>query len=87
MFGFFKRNKSKSRGGGLQLKDLHHQVIQEGDLVQAYRYNLGRCIVIRENEGIAYKSLEIDKVVSWPYMIDASTELQKVERLENGSDK
>lgn len=82
MFGLFKRKSSKKHHPREYLRDLKNNIIKEGDIVWVYRYDLGKSVVQRSEQGLNYKSLETKKVVNWRYMIDASTKLQKVDLLE-----
>ncbi len=81
MFDFFKKDKQKQKNAPL-LADLDQKPLKEGDLVQSLRYDLGTCRLIKTEEGLFYESLENGKRVSWAYMVDAATELQKVKKLE-----
>lgn len=82
MFSFFKKNKKKSAIPRPALADMYQQPLQEGDIVEAYRYDLGKCRIISSEKGLVYESLETGKQVSWHLMVDAITELQKVKKLE-----
>lgn len=48
----------------------------------AHRYELGRATLILENNSYQYRSLESGKTVSFHLMIDASTQRQKVEKIQ-----
>ena len=79
MFGLFKRKK---RNTVPSLTDLEDNMLVEGDRVIALRYDLGECELVREEGSFYYQSVKSDKKVSWLKMIDASTEKQKVRKLE-----
>jgi hypothetical protein len=83
MFGFFKK-KSKpeeSKTPPPQLADINLFPLQEGDLVEAMRYDLGKCKLVRTEKGYAYESLATGEQVSWLRMVDAITQLQKVKKI------
>ncbi|MGB3586313.1 MAG: hypothetical protein WBA23_07235 [Tunicatimonas sp.] len=77
MFGLFKKKKTAPAP---ILADLNNESLQEGDIVQSLRYELGKCRVIATDKGLAYESLENGKQVGWHLMVDASTDLQKVRK-------
>jgi hypothetical protein len=81
MFRLFKSSKDKAKSN-LKLEDLDHNPLKEGDLVQSLRYDLGKCRIIKTENGIEYESLQTGKKVNWSLMIDAATELQKVKKLD-----
>ena len=72
MFGLFKKQKEKV------LLDLDGNPLNEGDIVENFRYDMGDCRLVKTEEGFAYESLADGRRVSWVRMIDASTENQKV---------
>lgn len=78
MFGLFRKKTKKKTLPNLQ--DLEHNPLQEGDLVESLRYDLGECRLILIEGQYYYESLESGKQVSWLRMIDASTERQKVRK-------
>ncbi|WKN41312.1 hypothetical protein [Tunicatimonas pelagia] len=78
MFGFFKKKQTTHTP---VLADLNNNPISEGDIVQSLRYDLGKCRVIATDKGLAYESMENGKQVSWHLMVDASTDLQKVQKV------
>lgn len=80
MFGFFKKKQKQPELP--QLVDLNNSPLIEGDIVEALRYELGKCRLIIEGNDYIYTSLESGKKVSWLKMIDASTENQKVKKVE-----
>ncbi len=82
---FFKKNGSaqKEEKSLPQMSDLNHNKLQEGDIVQSMRYNLGKCKVVIEEGSYYYESLETGQKVSWLKMIDAATDLQKVKKLDS----
>ncbi len=81
-FNIFKRRKDRSIQKA-QLIDLEGNEINEGDIVESLRYDLGACKIILENETYYYQSLESGERVSWTRMIDAATEKQKVKLQKN----
>jgi len=79
MFGLFKKKEKKKHQP--LLADLNQEPLQEGDLVESLRYNLGKCRIISDEKGLVYESLETGKQVRWHLMVDAATDLQKVKKL------
>ena len=79
MFGFLKRDKGKKRP---QLTDMDNNPLGDGDIVLSQRYELGKCRLILTDDDFIYESLENGKKVSWIKMIDATTERQKVKRIQ-----
>ncbi|MBL6449668.1 hypothetical protein JMN32_25385 [Fulvivirga sp. 29W222] len=79
MFGLFKKKKRKS--GLPELKDLDSVPLAEGDLVEALRYDLGKCKLLVIDSSYVYESVATGEKVSWLKMIDASTENQKVKKI------
>jgi len=80
MFGLFK--KSKKQITPLQLLDLEQNILNEGDIVESLRYDLGEAKIIKNEENNwVYESLETGTQVSWLRMIDAITKLQKVRKI------
>ncbi|OJJ20795.1 hypothetical protein BKI52_09430 [marine bacterium AO1-C] len=80
---FFKKkdgNKGKSKALP-PLVDLNQNPLQEGDLVEALRYDLGKSRIVIEDDMVYYESVESGERVSWIKMIDAATEFQKVKKL------
>ena len=82
MFGLFKKKEKKEKLP--QLLDLNSEPLQEGDIVEALRYELGKCRLLLVNEEYIYESLDSGKQVSWLKMIDASTDNQKVKKTKHG---
>jgi hypothetical protein len=80
MFGWFKKKTKEPQAKKLQ--DLNHNELLIGDEVDSLRYELGRCTVVETAEGIKYESKETKQQVHWAKMIDASTELQKVHKVD-----
>ena len=80
MFGLFKKNNKKKPSP--ILADLNQNPLEEGDLVESMRYDLGKCRIISDQKGFIYESLESGKQVRWHLMVDASTDLQKVKKIE-----
>jgi len=81
MFGLFKR-RNKAKIPSVQFVDLHGNILKEGDKVISYRYELGACIIVTGENGYEYESVESKKRVNWTLMIDAATERQKVEKVD-----
>ena len=79
MFGLFKKKEKKKHQP--ILADLNQEPLQEGDIVEALRYGLGKCRIITDEKGLVYESIENGKQVSWHLMVDAATDLQKVKKL------
>ncbi len=78
MFKFFKKKVKDKRP---QIVDLNGEPVATGDMVKSLRYDLGECLVIETETGLAYESVESKKIVHWTKMIDAATERQKVYKL------
>ena len=58
-------------------------LIEEGDFVDALRYDMGKSKVLLEGLQYFYESETTGQKVSYVKMIDASTENQKVKKLSN----
>ena len=81
MFGLFKK---KEKDNLPVLTDLDDNPLTQGDIVEALRYELGKCKLILVDKVYYYESLTDGKQVSWLKMIDASNDRQKVKKvLEN----
>ncbi len=78
MFGWFKKKDKKEKLP--QLLDLNNTPLQEGDIVDALRYELGKCRLLLVDEEYIYESIDTGEQVSWLKMIDASTDNQKVKK-------
>ena len=79
MFGLFKRKKTT-----ISLSDLEDNPLKEGDdVVMALRYDLGECVLIQEDGSFYYESTSTKERISWLKMIDASTERQKVKKVQD----
>lgn len=61
--------------------DMEGKTLKEGDFVDCLRYDMGKCQLIKTEEGYMYESLEDGKRVSWIRMVDASSKNQKVRKL------
>ncbi len=85
MFNFFKKTKKSENGVKPmpELSDLDGMTLQEGDVVEALRYELGRCKIVIEDHQYFYESLFTGTRVSWTKMIDASTNFQKVRKVKD----
>lgn len=81
MINFFKRKKDNETKSKPQLVDLDQNPLKEGDLVDSFRYELGRCRVLKDEDGFWYESLKTGEKVSWLKMIDAATDCQKVKKV------
>lgn len=79
MFGLFK--KKKQEPGLPPLNDLDNNPLKAGDLVEALRYDLGKCKLLIIDDAYMYESIKTGEKVSWLKMIDASTENQKVKKI------
>ena len=82
MFDFLKFKKNDPPKDTPLMMDLENKPLNEGDIVDALRYDMGKSRVIMTEKGLSYESMENGKVVSWHYMVDAATSLQKVKKLE-----
>ena len=86
MFRNWFSKKSPNANGtheSLPFVDLEGQPLHEGDWVEALRYDLGTCQIIRGEQGWEYESLDSGKRVSYVRMIDAATKHQKVRKKES----
>lgn len=79
MLSLFKKSKKKKIP---QLFDLDNSPLEEGDIVEALRYDLGTCQVVIANTQYYYQPSEGGEPISWLKMIDASTDRQKVRKVE-----
>ena len=79
MFSFFKKKEKKKEKPALV--DLDQNPLQDGDMVECLRYEMGLSKVIETENGIVYESIASGKQESWLKMIDASTEFQKVKKV------
>ena len=82
MFDFLKFKKEKSAKDEPLMLDLENSPLAEGDLVDVLRYDMGKSRVIMTEKGMGYESMENGKIVSWHYMVDAATSLQKVKKIK-----
>lgn len=85
MFNWFRKNGSNGqrKKDSLPFVDINGEPLQEGDWVEAHRYDLGTCKVLKGESGWEYESLEDGKKVSYARMIDAATKHQKVRKLDS----
>lgn len=81
MFSIFRKKDKKPPLP--QLTDLNNNPLAEGDFVEALRYDLGKCKLVLEGTTYFYQSIDSSKKVSWLKMIDASTDCQKVKKIDN----
>ena len=79
MFGLFKKKETNNLP---QLSDLDDNPLNQGDIVEVLRYELGKCKLILLDNVYYYESLENGKQVSWLKMIDASSDRQKVKKID-----
>ena len=82
MFGWFKRKKKEAVPKKPDLVDLAQQPLAVGDRVESLRYDLGPSLVVEQEDGIYYESEKDGRKVHWTRMIDASTQFQKVRKIE-----
>ncbi len=80
MFGLFKKKKEELPN--VQFVDLDGNKLKTGDIVMSQRYDLGKCVIVQDDKGFLYESLQTQKRVSWALMVDAATERQKVNKLD-----
>ncbi|TAH19491.1 MAG: hypothetical protein EAZ08_08355 [Cytophagales bacterium] len=81
MFNFFRKKKENGVKPMPEISDLEGIALKEGDLVDALRYDLGRCKIVIEDKKYFYESLTTGEKVSWAKMIDAATNFQKVRKV------
>jgi hypothetical protein len=79
MPSFFRKSKKKEVP---QLFDLDNNLLVAGDVVESFRYDLGKCEVIFDDTQYYYQPINGGKPISWLKMIDASTDRQKVRKIE-----
>lgn len=75
----FKRKNNKN--SEINFADLDGILLKEGDKVLSLRYELGECIIIKTEEGLAYESIEKKTIISWTKMVEAASKNQKVRKL------
>ena len=80
MFGLFKKKPKEKKAP--QLFDLKGNPLEDGDMVLAHRYELGKSQIIMEELHFYYESVKTKKKVSYTRMVDAITGHQKVDKLE-----
>ncbi len=83
MFDFLKFNKKNQEKEEPVMSDLDSKPLKEGDIVESLRYDMGRSKVVMTEKGLGYESLETGKIISWHYMVDAATSMQKVKKLDS----
>lgn len=81
MFNFFKKKPAEPPVSLPELMDIFQMPLQEGDLVESLRYELGTCRLIRVGKSYAYESVSTGEQVSYLRMIDAITQRQKVKKV------
>ncbi len=79
MFGLFKKKKKDTLP---QLTDLDDKLLVPGDIVEVLRYELGTSKLILVDDVYFYESIKTGEKVSWLKMIDASSDRQKVKKVE-----
>ena len=82
MFDFLKFKKTDTHKDEPLMMDLDNKPLNEGDIVEVLRYDMGKSRVIMTEKGLGYESMENGKIVTWHYMVDAATSLQKVKKHE-----
>ena len=82
MFQLFKKSSSRKKKQP-KLADLDGNPLKEGDIVESLRYELGKCKILVSEEGYIYESIDSGQKVNWAKMIDATTENQKVRKIES----
>lgn len=82
MLKWFRKNGSRRSGSKLRMADLDGNLLNEGDMVESLRYNLGECKLLKTENGYEYESVSTGEKVSWSKMVDAATENQKVRKIE-----
>lgn len=82
LFDFFKKsNRATRQEPTLLMSDLFNNPLLEGDTVEALRYDLGKCKLVKREKGFEYESLETGQRISYLRMVDAITGLQKVKKI------
>jgi hypothetical protein len=66
----------------LKMADLNGEPLSAGDMVESLRYDLGVCLIVEDEIGLVYESLENNKQVSWVKMVDATSKFQKVRKIK-----
>ena len=84
MFGLFKKRGKKKKAR--VLADLDGNALIAGDHVVSMRYELGDCMILETEKGLVYESIKTGAQVSWVKMIDASTDRQKVKKINKEED-
>lgn len=85
LLDFFKSKSAKTSERAVPepiMADLEQNPLQEGDIVECLRYEMGQCRLQKTENGYEYESLETGERVSWLRMIDAATQLQKVKKIK-----
>jgi hypothetical protein len=67
-------------GKAPQMNDLDGQPLAEGDWVEALRYDLGPCQLVRAGQTWVYQNAD-GQQASWAKMVDAATGFQKVRKI------
>jgi len=80
MLKWFRKNGSRRSRSQLRMVDLDGNLLNEGDMVESLRYNLGECKLLKTDNGYEYESVSSGEKVSWAKMVDAATENQKVRK-------
>lgn len=79
---FRSKNDQIEKDAAIKLVDLASNPLKDGDRVMSLRYELGECILKITPDGTYYESIESGEKVSYTRMVDASTNCQKVNKLE-----
>jgi len=78
----FKKKPAEGESKRPEMLDADFNPLQEGDLVEALRYDLGKCRIVVEQNHFHYESLTDGRKVIWVRMIDAVNQTQKVKKIE-----
>lgn len=87
MFKFLKnvlrsKKEIREKEPEIRLMDLESKTLKNGDKVMSLRYDLGESILRITPEGIFYESVATGEKISYTRMVDASTNCQKVRKIE-----
>jgi len=83
MINFFKKRKSgRDKEKEPKFIDVDGNPLKEGDMVESLRYEMGKCRILSTEDGYLYESLENGKQMNWLKMVDASTNFQKVKKID-----
>lgn len=79
---FRSKSDQKEKDAAIKLVDLASNPLLDGDRVMSLRYGLGECVLRITPDGTFYESIETGEKVSYTRMVDASTNCQKVNKLQ-----